>query len=394
LNFLRILRTTSTRRLIAGSVLSVALVAGGVVGAMASSGGGTPPPAKALDAAIHDSLAAPKPTGITARVHFTNNLIATGALPTGSPLLTSGDGRLWLSGGHLRLELQSNAGDAQITVGDGLISVYDASSNTVYKAQIPSKPAADATGTETSHGVPSTAEISSALTQLAQQATLSGAQPTTQAGQPAYKVAVTPKHDAGLLGQAEIAWDAATGAPLHISVSAAGSSSPVLALDVTDISYGSVDAGSLAISPPAGAQVVDLGSLGHDASNGSGASEAQGLTAVQAAVPFTLAAPDALVGLPRTDVRLISSGKEPAALVTYGQSLGAIAVIERSANTSGAAKSPLAGLPSVSIGGATGHELPTALGTVITVERGGVSYTLLGSLPPNAAEAALRAVLA
>jgi hypothetical protein len=94
-------------------------------------------------------------------------------------------------------------------------------------------------------------------------------------------------------------------------------------------------------------------------------------------------------------VRLISDGKEPAALVTYGQSLGAIAVIERSATTtSGEADNPLASLPSVSIGGATGHELPTALGTVITVERGGVSYTLLGSLPPNAAEAALRAVLA
>ena len=111
-------------------------------------------------------------------------------------------------------------------------------------------------------------------------------------------------------------------------------------------------------------------------------------------MPFTLAAPDTLVGLPRTDVRLISDGKQPAALVTYGKGLGAIAVIERSATTSGQADNPLASLPSVSIGGATGHELPTALGTVITVERGGVSYTLLGSLPPNAAEAALRAVLA
>ncbi|HMG98451.1 MAG TPA: hypothetical protein VK546_05985, partial [Gaiellales bacterium] len=203
-------------------------------------------------------------------------------------------------------------------------------------------------------------------------------------------------HDAGLLGQAEVAWDAATGVPLHISIAAAGSSSPVLALDVTDISYGSVDAGALAITPPAGAKVVDLGSLDHTGAAGSsGTSATQGLTAVQAAVPFTLAAPDTLVGLPRTDVRLISDGKQPAALVTYGQSLGAIAVIERSATTtSGEADNPLASLPSVSIGGATGHELPTALGTVITVERGGVSYTLLGSLPPNAAEAALRAVLA
>jgi outer membrane lipoprotein-sorting protein len=392
---LSFLRTTSTRRLIAGSALSVALVVGGVAVAMASSGGGTPPPAKALDAAIHDSLAAPKPTALTARIHFTNNLIASGALPTGSPLLTGANGRLWLADGRMRLELQSDAGDAQITVDHGNISIYDASTNTVYKAQTGTSSATDTTGADTAHGVPSTAEISSALTKLAQQATLSGAQPTTQAGQPTYKVDVTPKHDAGLLGQAQVAWDAATGVPLHISIAAAGSSSPVLALDVTDITYGSVDASALAITPPAGAKVVDLGSLGHDGSPGSpGGSETQGLTAVSAAVPFTLAAPDTLVGLPRTGVRLISDGKQPAALVTYGESLGAIAVIERSSQASGQADNPLSGLPSVSIGGATGHELPTALGTVITVERGGVSYTLLGSLPPNAAEAALRAVLA
>ena len=48
----------------------------------------------------------------------------------------------------------------------------------------------------------------------------------------------------------------------------------------------------------------------------------------------------------------------------------------------------------MTIDGATGHELPTALGTLVSVERGGVTYTLVGSLPPNAAEAALRAVLA
>jgi outer membrane lipoprotein-sorting protein len=387
------LRTTSTRRLIAGSALSVMIIAGGVVGAMAAGGGGTPPPAKPLDAAIHDALAAPKPTAVTARVHFTNNLIATGALSPGSPLLTGADGRLWLSGDHMRLELQSTAGDAQISVGDGNVSIYDASSNTLYKAKLPVE-SSSATTADTPHGVPTIAEVSSALTQLAQHATLSGAQPSTQAGQPAYTLTVTPKHDAGLLGQAEIAWDAANGVPLHLSLAAAGSPSPVLALDVTDISYGSVDSSALSISPPASAKIVDLGALSHSGSTGmSSHSEQSGVTAVSAAVPFTLAAPEKLVGLPRADVRLISVGKEPAALVTYGQGLGGIAVIERSAPKAGQDAGPLAGLPSVSIGGATGHELPTALGTVVTVERAGVSYTLLGSLPPNAAEAALTEVL-
>jgi hypothetical protein len=370
------------------------LVAGGVAAATAASGGGTAPPAKPLAAAIHDSLAAPKPTGITARVNFTNNLIATGALPVGSPLLTGASGRLWYSGDRLRLELQSNAGDAQITVADGHISVYDASSNTEYRATIPAKQDTGTTADKQGQ-VPSTTAIASALQQLAQQATVSGADPTTQAGQPEYQVSITPKHDAGLLGQAQLGWDAANGIPLHISLAAAGSSSPVLALDVTDISYGSVDASALAITPPATARVVDLGTLGQGGGSGTpGHAATEGVSAVSAAVPFTLSAPDTLVGLPRTGVRLITDGNDPAALVTYGKGLGAIAVIERAATKSGSGNNPLSGLPSVSIGGATGHELPTALGTLITVERGGVSYTLLGSMPPNAAEAALRAVLA
>ena len=387
------LRTTSTGRLIAGTALSAALVIGVVAAATAAGGGGTPPPAKPLAVAIHDSLAAPKPTGITARVRFTNNLIASGALPTGSPILTGASGRLWLSGDRLRLELQSDAGDAQIVVADGRISVYDASTNTVYRATVPAKPESDPAG-DTS-GAPSEAKIGTILTQLAENATVSGADPTTQAGQPAYEVSVTPKHDAGLLGQAQLAWDAANGVPLRISLAAAGNSSPVLALDVTDISYGAVDSGALAVAAPASARVVDLGSIGHSTRpDGSPMKETQGLAAVSAAVPFTLSAPDSLVGLPRTGVRLISDGKDAAALVTYGKGLGAIAVLERAVTKGEHSANPLEGLPAVSIGGATGHELPTALGTLITAERGGVSYTLVGSLPPNAAEAALRAVLA
>jgi outer membrane lipoprotein-sorting protein len=391
---LNILRTTSTRRFIAGAALAAAVIAGGVAIAGAAGSGGTPPPAKALNVAIHDALVAPKPAGITARIHFTNNLIASGALPTGSPLLTGADGRLWMAGGRLRLELQSDAGDAQISLADRKVSIYDASTNTVYRAELGSGTAADAQAGH-DHSAPSVAQISSGLEKLAQQATVSGAQPTTQAGQPAYDVTITPKHDAGLLGQAQLAWDAASGVPLRVAVTAAGSNTPVLALEVTDISYGSVDQSALTITPPAGAKVVDLGSRTHatGAEDKNGAS-ANGVTAVQAAVPFTLAAPDTLVGLPRTGVRLVSDGKHPAALVTYGQGLGAIAVLERSAGQAGSGKSPLDGLPAVTINGATGHELPTALGTLISVERGGVSYTLLGSLPPNAAETALRAVLA
>jgi hypothetical protein len=77
--------------------------------------------------------------------------------------------------------------------------------------------------------------------------------------------------------------------------------------------------------------------------------------------------------------------------VVYGQGLGAIVVVERKQDTSaGAGQSPLQSLPSVALDGLTGHELATQLGTILTWDRGGVSYILAGSVPSSAAEAAAR----
>ena len=82
----------------------------------------------------------------------------------------------------------------------------------------------------------------------------------------------------------------------------------------------------------------------------------------------------------------------------YGKGLGAIVVLQ---NKAGAKQNqPLGGgggggdhslrLPQVNINGATGTELATALGTVVTFERNGISYTVAGSVPPQAAEQAAR----
>ncbi len=92
------------------------------------------------------------------------------------------------------------------------------------------------------------------------------------------------------------------------------------------------------------------------------------------------------------------SGKR-AALVTYGEGLGGIAVIEHAQSGSAASSSQSSGsgpnsfsLPTVSINGSPGTELDTALGTVITFTRGGVGYTVLGSVPASAAALAARAL--
>jgi hypothetical protein len=109
-----------------------------------------------------------------------------------------------------------------------------------------------------------------------------------------------------------------------------------------------------------------------------------------------------LVGLPRRSVSLLDWAGSPAALVTYGQNLGGIAVVEQDASK---AHGPSAGtssgsgeharglsLPTVSIDGVSARELDTALGTALTFTRGKVAYTVLGSIPAAAAEAAARAL--
>jgi hypothetical protein len=393
------LRHISTRRLLA-LVAACVLAAGTGAAAIALAAGGTgpTPPPKALAQAIHDALAAPKPAGITARIAFTNHLVDAASLQGTDPLLTGAKGRLWASGDKLRLELQvsdpgGGAGDVQVLLDNDRLTVIDTGSNTVYRLALPQD--SNHNDAPDKQAVPSLDRIQQALTHLAEGATVSGAQPDDVAGRPAYTVRVSPKHDGGLLGAAELSWDAERGVPLRAAVFASGSADPVLELTATDVSFGPVAASDLTAAPPPGAKVVDL-SPPAGAGNGSPHDQkpVTGLHAVQAKVPFKVAAPDTLVGVKRQEVRLVDLGGHPGALVTYGQGLGGIAVLQSAAEPGKTAPSAPGGLslPKISINGASGEELDTALGTVLRFQRAGVAYTIVGSVPPAAAEAAARAL--
>jgi len=384
----KFLRTTSTLRLVTLVVAVVAVAAAGAAIAVAARGSGPTPPAKPLDRAIHDALAAPEPAGITARITFTNNLFPSGSLlgQVGSALMSGASGRLWVTNdGRGRLELQSDAGDAQIGWDKSAVTVYDASSNTVYRATLPSQ-----TSSSSTSGPPALSEIDSFLKLLGAHASISDAQPTNVAGQEAYNVSVAPLHDGGLLGSAELAWDALRGVPLSLAIYAQGHGAPALALRATDISYGPVSAADVAVTPPAGAKTVDLGGAGTAGHADKGSSPAvTGLANVQAAAGFPVVAPQTLVGLPQRDVRLVGGD---TALVAYGQGLGGLLVVERKADASAAGNGLSGSLPTLSLDGVTAHELATELGTVISWQQGGTDFVLAGSLPPAAAEAAARAL--
>jgi outer membrane lipoprotein-sorting protein len=394
------LRRISTRRLLAICAVTAAAAIGITAVAMAMGGSGPTPPPKPLANAVQDAFGGPSLPGISARVKFTNHLVDASSIEGTDPLLGGASGRLWASpegGGKLRLELQSEVGgggDTQVLVTDHRFQVYDGSSETVYEGTLPEAGKGSAPGDQVDKGVPGLGQIEARIAEAEKHADLSGATPSDVAGRPTYTLRVAPKHDGGLLGAAEIAWDAENGTPLRAAIYSSADSSPVLQLEATDVAFEAVPSSTFEISPPAGANVVNLNP---QAEAGAGQQEPNskvGADAVQKGLSFKLVAPESLAGLPRNEVRSIEVDGTTAALATYGEGLGGIAVIESASEPGGSAASEAGGLslPKVSIGGAQGEELDTALGTVLRFSRGGVDYIVAGSVPPAAAEAAARAL--
>ncbi len=229
---------------------------------------------------------------------------------------------------------------------------------------------------------------------------VTGPTATDVGGRPAYRVTVSPKTSAGLLGSVQLAWDASRGIPLQFDVYARGSSHP-----------GARPAGDLRLlrgGPRVGVRHLSAGRRAHRARRGlrssgrsTGAQRAArpaitGLRHVAAHVSFPLHPPASVNGLGLRKVRL--DGRD-AALLLYGHGLGTIAVIEsRASGTAGDASpsSSLDGLslPTHTVDGATATVLSTPLGTVLRFTKGGVGYTVVGSVTATGAESAAGALAA
>ena len=378
----------TTRRRTAG-LAAVALLAfgGGIAGAAAAGSDSDPkPPQRSLAQAVMAAFQAQPVDGITAKIRFTNNLIPPGSLPKDSsvPFGASAEGRLWLSpDGRMRLDLRSDAGDVEITSDGRRVRIYDARENTISTLPF-DLPKLSRDGARGGLG-----SLMGDLGPLLSMWSISDATPGTTAGRPSYIVRISPRDDGALLGAAEVAWDADRGVPLRGAVYVQGESEPVLELAATEIDYGKVADDDLAARPHPGARTVEIDPAKHGAGGGHDAS-VSGVDAVRRRLDFPLAAPAELAGLPRRGVHLVRSGDREGAVSVYGRGLGAILVFQTEARAG--ASHPLDGLklPQVNIDGRTGTELATALGTVVTFERDGVSYTVLGSVPPVAAENAAR----
>jgi outer membrane lipoprotein-sorting protein len=372
--------------LLCGLVVAIGISATALAFAL---GGGPEPAPEPLADAVHGALSAVPVEGVSANIQFTNHLLEGANLASGggaageltqSPLISGASGRLWIGkDGHVRLELQAEKGDTEIYSDGHTVSIYDAASNTLYRYTPPAEQAPqgaaqlgvsqpeiqgagaihgavapDASG----HEVPSVAKIDEAISHLRRHATVSEATPTDVAGQPAYTVRVSPSEGGSLFGGVELSFDAVHGVPLRAAIYSSQSSSPVIELAATEVSYGPVADSVFAFSPPPGVKIKEIkfshhGAPGHK--DGASASEKPGVT-------------------------------------THGHGVTAIAVIESksSASEGTSTSEQLEGLPKVTINGVSASELRTELGTLLSFERSGVRYVLAGAVTPGAVEALAR----
>jgi outer membrane lipoprotein-sorting protein len=376
-NFLR--RSPLSRLLLLCGVV-VAVGVGATALALAVGTGPKPPPKQLADA-VHDALSAPRVSGVSARIQFTNHLIEGASLASSggeasqlasSPLLSGASGRLWIgSDGRARLELQSEKGDTQILYDGHNVSLYDASTNTLYRYTPPQGSethppggsqgtGSGSTGARADHNkIPTVAEIEEGIAHVTKHANLSGATPTDVAGQPAYTVRISPRENGGLIGGAELSWDATNGAPLRAAVYSTTSATPVIELSASEISYEPVGSSTLDFTPPANAKIEEVTLPTKHGSGASGSS---------------------------------SNDANPPHVTTHGKGLAAITLVENpvKAGEKQSAGSQLEGLQKVSINGTSASELPTALGTLLSFERAGVRYLLVGSVTPASIEAFAR----
>lgn len=372
-----IIKRSSATSLVGWLILAAALLCAISVTAYAMTrGDGPKPPKRSLASAVHHIFTAKPVTGVSAQFRIDQHLLAgTSTSLSSNPLLAGATGNVWIGEGRARLVMKSQLGSTSIAFDGRKVTLYDPKHHVAYVLPVKHhrKP-----GGATERNAPTMASITHALAQASRFAIISGAIPSNVGGREAYTVHVSPRHNGGLFGEFDLAWDAAHAVPLRFAIFPRGSSTAALSIDVTHIRYGRVPAAALSATPPAGTKIVHVHMPSRHERSGQKphVTTAVGPAAASNAVGFTVAAPATLAGLPQHHVRAISIGSHRAALVTYGRGLGTVFLLEQ--RTTGE-KSPLSALPTVSVNGIKAHELDTTLGSAIQWSRGGVTYTIAGS---------------
>ena len=311
--------------------------------------------------------------------------------------------RVWRGGpDRVRAELQGENGDRVLVRKGDRVSVYDGASNTL---KISEKPEATPDGASGTDGLPgaSPEEIDELLAEISPSSKLTTGAPVEVAGRWAYPLTLEPRDKSvTLVERAEALVDAEDFVPLLLELYAEGRPEPVARYEAQDFEVGPVPDARFEFETPPDATVERLEPRDGRADEYSEGDEPRKVASVEEASELAGFTVEELPEEPgdRELEEIVASSD--GAVLTYGSDWGAVVLAEKAGREEGAGPILGAGdpgseleVPAVDLGGGVrARELSTPVGTVLSWNEGGVSYTLAGSVAAAELREAARGLLA
>ena len=334
-------------------------------------------------------------------------------VPEGLISASEGDGpgasgprsaRIWYGGpDKLRAELQGENGDRIFVQNGTEARIYDGATNTVRTGEKPES------ATPSPEDAASPEQINELLAEISPTSILRTGPPVEVAGRWAYPLTLEPRDkDLTLVERAEAFVDAETFVPLSFELYAEDSPEPVARYRASDFEVGDVPERRFEFETPPGAEVlpVEPGSREDRGENREGRpEEPRKVGSVDEARELAgfgvrgLAEP--VGGRELQEIRVAGDG----AILTYGEGWGTVVLAEKPGQGGDARpgtsddddQGERGGfeVPTVDLGqGVEAREIATPVGSTLSWNAGGVSYSLSGSVPAGELREAARGLLA
>ena len=341
-----------------------------------------------------------------------NVVVDQSIVPSGLISASEGDGpgtsgpqsaRIWYGGtDKLRAELQGGTGDRVFVQNGTDVSIYDGAKNTLSTGE---KPDSEAPSPE---DAASPEQINELLAEISPTSDLRTGPPVQTAGRWAYPLTLEPRDgDLTLVERAEAFIDAETSVPLSFELYAEGSPEPVASYEARDFEVGDVSDGRFEFETPPGAEVVPFDSNNGGKEEQKDREGRDGEPRVAGSVEEArelagfpvrgLAEP--IGGRELQEIRVVGGG----AVLLYGEGWGTVVLAEKPGQDDVSAPAPgdeggAPGgfeVPTVGLGGGVeAREIATPVGSTLSWNAEGVSYSLSGSVPAEELRGAARGLLA
>ena len=376
------IRRSSATSLAGWFILLAVLLSAVSVTAYAVTRSGAPkPPPRSLASAAHIALTPHHVTGVSAQFAIDQHLLAGSSSTISASPISGATGRVWVAGGRVRLDIHSQLGTTEVAFDGHQVTLWDKKHHVAYILPVAHHASATADAAKKTHTVPSIAAINRGIARLGKVAVVSGAIPSNVAGQKAYTVRLAPRHNGGLFGNFELAWDAARGVRCtsrSIPTARARPRSPSRSPTSTTARCRR----RVSLSPRRRARRSCTCTCRRNDQQGredrprlavghrrGGRLQGRRLPARRSGHAGRVLAGRGALGGRR---------QEPGSARDLRQGPWH-RVRARAARHRGTSQT--ASLPAATVNGAKGHELDTTLGSLVQFTRGGITYTVVGSQP-------------